>query len=133
MEKKNLILTILISVICSTLFSLIIFSLIRSSEDMSINDFNVSNFSYTSEKVYGTNYYGNAKITCPKKTGTYVVVYSKKLVSGGSYENIGKEEYEMCIVHNGEGSITTFDYANEGENIIEPVYEIKLLGYRSFY
>ena len=134
MEKKNLITIIAISTICSTILSVIIIALLKgNTNEVSLNDFQVSNLSYSTETIYGTNITGTATVTCPNKNGTYLVIYSKKLISGGTYENIGKEECDFCIVHNGTGTINTYDYASSNEKMTEPVYEINLIGYRSFY
>lgn len=111
MEKKQMLKVILLSVICSVIVSVLIFFLIANSSELSIADFNVSKLNYTTETPYSdTVYYnGTATIDCKDKEGTYLLIYSEKLVSGGTYEKIGKTNYYTCIVHNGKGEITTFD------------------------
>lgn len=134
-NKKQILIAILISVICSVIISVSVIWLMSGNVGaMSIDDFNTSKMKFSKTAPYsGTiRYEGQATITCKDTKGTYLVIYSEKLVSGGTYENIGKTNYYECIVHNGKGIITTYDYGDDDE-IAEPDYEIELLGYRSFY
>ena len=135
-SKKQAIITILISVVCSVVISVVIILLMSGNAGaLSIDDFSVSELKITEENATysdSTYYNGEAEIGCQDKSGTYMVIYSIKLVSGGTYENIGKSNYRECIVHNGKGTITTYDYGDKN-TIVEPNYEIELLGYRSFY
>lgn len=135
-NKKQAIIIILISVVCSVIVSVaIILSMSGNAGALSIQDFNVSELEFTAEESSysdSIHYEGEAEISCQDKAGTYMVIYSQKLVSGGTYEKIGQTNYYECIVHNGKGTITTYDYGDKN-TMVKPNYEIELLGYRSFY
>ena len=134
-NKKQVAIIIFISVICSVVISvIIILALSGNNGAMSIADFNISEMDFLETNPYSNTirYEGEATITCKDTEGTYLVIYSEKLVNGGTYEKIGQTTYQECIVHNGKGTITTYDYGDD-DKITRPNYEIELLGYRSFY
>ena len=134
MNKKQLFITIIISVVISMVASLIgCMSLIRWANgfNLTVDDFTVSGITYNQDiDTYYTSYDGEARIYCKDTSQPYLLVVSLTLVSGGKAEDIGRTETGLVIINNGVGTITTYDYGENGE-ITQPQYEIKVLGFRT--
>lgn len=134
MNKKEILKTIVISTIVSMIVSLIgCMSLIRWANglNLSVEDFTVSDFSYSRDKdTYYTSYSGEAKIYCKDTTQPYLLVVLITLISGGNTEDIGKPSEGIVIINNGVGTISTYDYGENGE-ITQPTYEIEVIGFKT--
>lgn len=129
--KKEKLKIIVISAIISTIVSLIgCMSLIRWANglNLSVDDFTVSDIIYSSDKgTYYTSYEGEARIYCKDITDDYIIVVSMTLISGGNSSKVGGTTYGTVIIHNGVGTISTYDY---GETITQPNYQIEVLGFK---
>ena len=127
--KKTIIKGIVISVIVSTIVSLFACSKIIkgvNGYDLSVKDFQVSDLNISKEDFSYSDptYTGEAKVYCPKASNEdYIVEYSLKQTAGNNH--VGETKYDIIILHNGTGTITTYDY---GQTF--PSYEIQIIGYR---
>lgn len=134
MDKKNLLITITISVLASMIISLVgCMILIRwaNGYNLNVNDFTVSDITYNKDvDSYYTSYNGEARIYCKDTSQPYLLVVSTTLLSGGMVEDIGKEQTGIVIINNGVGTVTTYDYGETGE-ILQPNYKIEVLGFRT--
>lgn len=134
MDKKNLLITIIISAIASMIISLIgCISLIKwaNGYNLSVEDFTVSDFSFNEDTDdYYTSYDGEARLYCKDTSQPYLVVVATTLTSGGTTKEIGKTATGIIIVNNGVGTISTYDYGETGE-ISQPTYKIEVLGFRT--
>lgn len=134
MDKKKILITIIVSIIASVIISLICCASIISwanGYNLSLEDFTVSELRFNKEvDTYYTSYDGEAKIYCKDNSQPYIVAVSTTLISGGNEENIGKTISGIILVENGEGEISTYDYGDTGE-ITQPKYEIKVLGFKT--
>ena len=134
MDRKNLLITVIISVIASMIISLIgCMLLIRwaNGYNLSVDDFTVSDISYIEDiDDYYTSYSGEARIYCKDTSQPYLLVVSTTLISGGKTEDIGQTSTGIVIVNNGVGIVSTYDYGEAGE-ISQPNYNIEVLGFRT--
>lgn len=134
MDKKNLLITVIISAIASMVISLIgCMSLIRwaNGYNLSVDDFTVSEITYNEDADdYYISYDGEARIYCKDTSQPYLLVVSTTLISGGKTEDIGKTSTGIVIVNNGVGTLSTYDYGKTGE-ILQPNYKIEVLGFRT--
>lgn len=134
MNKKEILIVVIISVIASMILSLIVCASLISwanGYNLSLNDFTVSEMSYNRDaETYYTSYDGEARIYCKDTSQPYLVVVSRTLISGGSEDNIGKKITDIIVVDNGVGTISTYDYGETGE-ITQPKYEIEILGFKT--
>lgn len=134
MNKKQLFITIIISVVISMAASLIgCMSLIRWANglNLTVDDFTISDITYSRDaSTYYTSYGGEAKIYCKDTSQPYLLVVSLTLVSGGRSEDVGRSYTDLVIINNGVGTITTYD-SGESDEITQPQYKIEVLGFRT--
>lgn len=134
MDKKKVLVIVIISVVASMIVSLISCASLISwanGYNLSLDDFTVSEMSYNRDAdTYYTSYDGEARIYCKDTSQPYLVVVSSTLISGGSEDDIGKKITGIIVVENGVGTISTYDYGETGE-ITQPRYEIEILGFKT--
>ena len=134
MNKKQLLITIIISTVISMIASLIgCMSLIRWANglNLTVDNFTISDITYSRDaNTYYTSYEGEARIYCKDTSQPYLLVVSLTLVSGGRAEDVGKTYTNLVIINNGVGTITTYD-SGESDEITQPQYKIEVLGFRT--
>lgn len=127
-STSNLIIMV-ICIILSVVMTLIIINIMNTKSKLSyfkIESFNMdtetTTYTYSDDLI---TYEGKGIISCKDKKNDYIVLL----------EQINKTDdetdYLTIVIHNGEGSFTTYDSSYTGATK-KPEYEFNIIGYNSF-
>lgn len=86
---------------------------------------------YTAEKYEGSNsdsYSGEETLAFTDYADGFVL-YTRELKEGGNKENRNIVKNSYIFLHDGECTLTTYDYVDEDETILMPKYEFNIIGY----
>lgn len=94
------------------------------------NDYMVEQ-AYTAEKYESSyfNSYSGKEILFFDNYANGFVLYTRELKEGGNKEHRNTVDYLSTFLCNGECTLTTYDYVDEGESILMPKYEFNIVGY----
>ena len=84
---------------------------------------------YTAEKSESSNKYSGEETLAFADYADGYVLYTQELKEGGNKEDRNVVKNLKVFLHDGECSLTTYDYGDDDEKLLMPKYEFNIVGY----